>query len=367
MAWGDNSFSRLKQIVLSGEVRPTHLVWVGDIMDFLPSEWGIVRGWVTWVAAQRPVVDQHAVIGNHDYLYYNYPEIQGVFNNPLHDGYLRTEVESFLSSQVKPGDTEIFVNGIENFVEGSQVLLLETPQKDADEHFYIGMVRHIDKLRSTLQLDSTVPTVFPVGRTVVRQGFTEKRGIASFLETFEGTKTTTTKSVFTVGNTCFVLISMDKFFDFDDHSKRTKAFSDADFQWLELQLATYQLTHNLVVVTHEMPDSGAALGGLFDPTDTVDYNAETRSRLMALAAKYEVSAWISGHTHPDARKNVVHSIVGETHFLLVPSLGLGREGQALVLVPRGGGKFLDFEYWSTDQKSYFGKTSVPTRIMVRAN
>lgn len=362
--WGKNTFTRLQEVFSEKGVHPTHLVWVGDLMDFLPSEWNIVRNWVKWVSSTHSDVAQYAVMGNHEYIYYDYPEIQGVFNNPLRDGYRRDEVESFLAASAQPGDIQIMVKSAANFVVGSQVLLLETPPRDTSEHFYIGLVRHVDKVRGTLELAEPVPTMFLSDTTAVRQGFTEKRGIVSFLATFEGTETTSTKSVFTIGNTCFVLISMDRFFDFDDHSKRTKALSEDDFHWLEAQLAKHQPTHNIVVVSHEMPNSGSALGGLFDPTDTVDYNDETRARLMALATKYEVSAWISGHTHPDARKDVVHSLVGKTNFLLVPSFGMGAEGQALVLTPRDGSNSLDFEFWSTDQKSNFGKISVPTRLRV---
>lgn len=365
LIWTQNDKGRLREIFSTDSVRPTHVIWTGDLIDFLPAEWDIVTSWIRWISRDFPSVDQHAVMGNHDYIYNNYPEINSKFNSPTEDGYRRTEVESFLTSPVKQGETELTVRDAAGFVEGSQLLLIQTPARDTTAHYYIGLIKHIDPIRNVLELGEPVNDNFPVEYTAVRQGYTEQRGIAAFLTAFAGTKTTSTRSLFTIGNTCFILFSMDQFYNFDDHSIKTRALSEDDFHWLDSQLSSYQKTHNIVVVSHEMPDSGAALGGIHDPTNTVDFNQSTRSRLMALVEKYPITAWISGHTHPDARQNVVHSLVKQTHFVLVPPLGIGAEGQVLVLTLRDGATSMDFEYWSTDKQAYFGRVNVPTRFPLR--
>ncbi len=39
LQWNINSFERIKQLFGHESVRPTHLLWLGDVIDFLPSEW----------------------------------------------------------------------------------------------------------------------------------------------------------------------------------------------------------------------------------------------------------------------------------------------------------------------------------------
>ena len=108
-----------------------------------------------------------------------------------------------------------------------------------------------------------------------------------------------------------------------------------------------------------MPNSGKSLGNLHDPSDTVDFDESTRKRLAELIGKYQISTWVSGHTHPDARTDVVHSTQATTHFLLVPSLGMNPEGQVLTVELHEGAKSLDFKYWSTDKHAFFGEVTFP--------
>lgn len=97
LQWNINSFERIKQVFGHESVRPTHLLWLGDIIDFLPSEWGIAKSWINWIIRNHASVKQYALMGNHDYIYYNYPEIQGKFLAFM------PEVESFLRTSAKEG------------------------------------------------------------------------------------------------------------------------------------------------------------------------------------------------------------------------------------------------------------------------
>ncbi|HET7178399.1 MAG TPA: metallophosphoesterase family protein, partial [Chryseosolibacter sp.] len=339
LQWNVNSFGRIKQLLAQENVRPTHLLWLGDVIDFLPSEWEIAKSWVGWIIRNHAAVKQYALMGNHDYIYYNYPEIQGKFYSFM------PEVESFLRSPAKEGDTRLFVEDAKQFIGGQQILLIETPDRNASNRSHIGVVKHIDPKRNSIQLVEPLTVSFAASSTAVRQGYTEARGIASFLSTFAGTETRSTNSIFFVGNTCFLLLSMNNFFSFDPHTLKTRGISEDDFHWFEEQLANYHQTHNIIVATHEMPNSGKSLGNLHDPNDAVDFDETTRKRLTELARKYEISAWVSGHTHPNARTDVVHSTQAATHFLLVPSLGMNPEGQVLMVELREGAKSLDFKYW----------------------
>jgi UDP-2,3-diacylglucosamine pyrophosphatase LpxH len=358
LQWNINSFERIKQLFGHESVRPTHLLWLGDVIDFLPSEWDIAKSWVDWIIRNHASVKQYALMGNHDYIYYNYPEIQGKFLAFM------PEVESFLRTPAKEGDTRLFVKDAKQFIGGQQILLIETPDRDTSNRSHIGVVKEVDPRRNFIQLVEPLTASFAKSSTAVRQGFTEARGIASFLSTFAGTETRSTNNIFFVGNTCFLLLSMNNFFSFDPRTLKTRGISEDDFHWFEAQLAKYHRTYNMIVATHEMPNSGKSLGNLYDPNDTVDFDESTRKRLTELIYKYQISVWVSGHTHPDARKDVVHSTQATTHFLLVPSLGINPEGQVLTVELHEGAKYLDFKYWSTDKHAFFRQVSVPLRHQV---
>jgi hypothetical protein len=358
LQWNINSFGRIKQLFGHESVRPTHLLWLGDVIDFLPSEWDIAKSWVDWIIRNHASVKQYALMGNHDYMYYNYPEIQGKFLAVM------PEVESFLSTPAKEGDTRLFVKDAKQFVEGQQILLIETPDRDTSNRSHLGIVKDVDVRRNLIQLVEPLTASFAKSSTAVRQGFTEARGIASFLSTFAGTETRSTNNIFFVGNTCFLLLSMNNFFSFDPRTLKTRGISEEDFDWFEEQLAKYHRTYNIIVATHEMPTSGKSLGNLHDPNDTIDFDESTRKRLTGLISKYQISAWVSGPTHPNARTDVVHSTQATTHFLLVPSLGTNPEGQVLTVDLHEGARSLDFKYWSTDKHAFFWQVSVPLRHQV---
>ena len=362
--WAANSSTRLDQLFADDRTRPTHLVWLGDIIDFLPAEWDIARSWVARIQRGHPSVKQYAVMGNHDYFYYPYPAIMGKFNSSRTPGYLSTETESFLRAPVKAGDTRLLVTDARRFLPGRQILLIRTPDRDGSSPFQIRVVKAVDAAQQAVDLTEPA-NVFQAGSTAVRQGFTERRGIAAFLSAFSGTETRDTKGVFLIGNTCFIRLSMDRWFDRDTSTHKSRAIPDEDLRWFETQLAKYSRTHNVVVLTHELPESGKVLGGLHDPNDATDLAQSTRDRLMALIRRYPIAAWISGHTHPNARTDAVSSTNPSASFLLVPSLGMCPEGQALVLDLHAGATALDFQYWSTDQHSYFERISVPIRHRIR--
>lgn len=353
--WNINSFGRIKQLFGHDSVRPTHLLWLGDMIDFLPSEWDIAKSWVDWIIRNHASVKQYALMGNHDYVYYNYPEIQGKFLAFM------PEVESFLRTPAKEGDTRLFVKDAKQFVTGQQILLIETPDRDTSNRSHIGVVKDVDARRNSVRLVEPLTASFAESSTAVRQGFTEARGIASFLSTFAGTETRSTNNIFFVGNTCFLLLSMNNFFSFNPRTLKTRGISEDDFHWFEEQLAKYHRTYNIIVATHEMPNSGKSLGNLHDPNDAIDFDESTRKRLAELIGKYQISAWVSGHTHPDARTDVVHATQAMTHFLLVPSLGMNPEGQVLMVELHEGAESLDFKYWSTDKHAFFRQVSVPLR------
>lgn len=308
-----------------------------------------------WIIRNHGSVKQYALMGNHDYIYYNYPEIQGNFYSFM------PEVESFLRSPAKEGDTRLFVEDAKQFIGDQQILLIETPDRDTSNRSHIGVVKHVDAERNAIHLVEPLTASFAESSTAVRQGYAEARGIDKFLSTFAGTETPSTNSVFFVGNTCFLLLSMNNFFSFDPRTLKTRGISEDDFHWFEEQLANYHETHNIIVATHEMPNSGKSLGNLHDPNDAVDFDETTRKRLTELTRKYKISAWVSGHTHPNARTDVVHSTQDATHFLLVPSLGMNPEGQVLMVELHEGAKSLDFKYWSTDKNEFFRQVSVTLR------
>lgn len=352
LTWNENSFGRIKKIMNDDTIRPTYLIWMGDIIDFVPAEWDIAKTWVQWVANTYPKTEQYAIMGNHDYIYYDYPEILSRFNLSYKKGYRATETETNLTSVVHTGDTIIHLENAEDFIAESDLILIIEPAKINETTFHVSKVKKVNKDVHTIEIYDPSPVEFPLNTTSVRQGYTEKRGIKSFLDTFSGTQTKATKSAFTIKNTRLILISMDSYYMFGEDSK-TVGISKEDFEWLEHEIKTYNKDHNIIIVSHELPESGAALGNLYDPNDTTGFNAAMRKKLMALASTYQITAWIAGHTHPDARHNSIHSIIEGTHFFLVPSLGMGKEGQALVLNINNDS--LDFGYWSTDQSAFFNE------------
>jgi hypothetical protein len=112
LQWNINSFARIKQLFEHESVRPTHLLGLGDMIDFLPLEWDIAKSWVDWIIRNYASVKQYALMGNHDYIYYNYPEIQGKFLTFM------PEVESFLRTPAREGDTRLFVKDAKQFIGG---------------------------------------------------------------------------------------------------------------------------------------------------------------------------------------------------------------------------------------------------------
>lgn len=361
--WNKNSFDRIKAIFSNENLKPTHIVWLGDIIDFMPEEWEIAKTWINWIN-KNSNAKQHAVMGNHDYLYYNYPEILGKFNGAKNNpNYLSYEIEGLLINTAFKGDSKIKVNNAKQFLIGREILLIETPDFNTQNKYHLSTVKNIDLVTNSIELNDSISDTFEVKNTAIRQGFTEQKGINYFLNAFKNTETKSTKNVFFIGNNCFILMSMDSYFKRDLNSKN-RAIPETDFKWFEDQLIKYENTHNIVVVMHELPESGKVLGNIHDPNDVIDYDIYTREKFMHLINKYNVVAWVSGHNHPDVRTNKISHKLNKTTFFISPSLGTNTEGQVLKVELVNGSKSLRFEYWSIDKNEMIKQVLVPTPTIV---
>lgn len=296
--WGTNTQNRIKSVLSEQALLPSTVVWLGDMIDFLPAEWEIVQTWIDLIGEHKNI-NQYGVMGNHDYLYYNYPEILGKFNRSLNNkNYLDREIESNLSSMASAGDVVLQVENVSEFLVGRELLLIEVPDFDHNNKYWYGVVQEVKEREKQIVLQNPLTRDFAAKSTAVRQGFAEQKGIASFLKVFNSTKSQASKSVFFVGNTCFILLSMDRYFK-RDLSARGPLIAEEDMLFLERNLQTYQDTHNTIIVMHELPDRGANLGGLFDPADATEFDDVTRSWLRSMVKKYRSTAWVAGHTHPN--------------------------------------------------------------------
>lgn len=354
--WSKNSFDRIKAIFATENLKPSHVIWLGDIIDFMPEEWEIAKKWINWIS-KNSESKQYALMGNHDYFYYNYPEIAGTFNSfkKNNNNYLPYEIDGSLIKEIHKGDTIINVLDANKFLVDKEILLIETPDYNTINKYQINTIKKINK--NSIELNNPVLEDFKIKNTSVRQGYTEKRGIEYFLEAFKNTETKATKKVFFIGNNCFILMSMDNYYNRDLNAK-TRAIPETDFKWFESQLIKYQNTHNIIVVMHELPESGKVLGGIYDPNDVIEYDNYTREKFIGFIDKYNIVAWVSGHNHPDIRKNTINYKYNKTTFLVSPSLGTNIEGQVLKLDIVNGKNSLDFEYWSTDKNELIKKIEI---------
>lgn len=361
--WNENTKTRIRSLFFSEKLRPDHIIWLGDMIDFLPAEWRIVETWVNWIESNYKV-NQYGLMGNHDYVYYNYPEIQGRFNRGLNNRLVvNGEIESNLSRSSSAGDKKLYVNNASDFLVNREVILIQTPDFDDKNKFQIGVIGAINKKENSITLKSPVENSFSKNTTAVRQGFSERRGISSFKKAFSKTKSKDTKSVFYIGNTVFILLSMDAWFSQNLESKG-QLITASDMVFLERQLQKHQKTHNIVVVMHELPDDGASLGGMHDPNKVIEFDRPTRKKLRSLVKRYEVAAWVSGHTHPNARTDVVNHHDGTTTFILSPSVGTNTEGQILILDLVQGEKKLRFQYWSVDKGDLIKEITAPVKHVI---
>lgn len=358
--WNINTLSRIKSALTEQALMPSIVVWLGDMIDFLPAEWEIVQTWIDFVGGHRRI-SQYGVMGNHDYLYYNYPEILGKFNRSLkNNNYIDHEIESTLSFEASVGDVSIRVVDASAFLAGHEIILIETPDHDHNNKFWSGVVRKVNVQEGQIVFESPLTKAFSVKSTAVRQGFSENRGVSSFLKAFKNTKSQDTKGVFFVGNTCFILLSMDRYFK-RDFSARGPLITEQDMLFLEQNLLAYKNTHNIIVVMHELPDSGSNLGGLFDPSDSTEFDDPTRLWLRKIIKDNSATAWVAGHTHPNARTDSVHYSDGVTNFFLSPSIGTSEEGQLLYMDLQSGSEFYSFKYWSLDGKELIKEVLVPAK------
>jgi hypothetical protein len=345
---------------------PNYLVWLGDIIDFLPAEWDIVKTWVDWVKTNYPGTEQHALMGNHDYLYYDFPDVYDKFLDILPN-----EIETHLRAQAVRGQKILTVKNTDAFIVGKSVIVIQTPDYDTSNKYFVSHIAAIDSAANTITLRDELNHTFMPNTTAVRQGYSNARGIKKFLATFSGTKTTSTKHVFTVGNTVFIMLSMDNFYSGQSiKDKYINTISPEDLDWLERTTAKYHQTHNVIICTHIAPDKGSEIGGLHDwgsPTLSI-FSPEIKNRFRLIAANYKVAAWVMGHAHPNARKDTVSGkntdIWGSTTFLLCPSLGMGSEGQIISVDFANGGTILDFKYWSTDTGKCIKTVSVPVSYAI---
>lgn len=356
--WNNNSFERIQAIVNTPSLQPTHIIWTGDIIDYLPEEWEIAGTWIRWIQ-NNSKIKQYAVMGNHDYFYYDYPEVFKNFNyakgNP---NYLSYEIKSNLKENVKKGDLSIKVNNVKDFLVDKQILLIQKPDFNTNNKYFINTIKNIDEINHIIYLSNPVTNNFSIENTSVRQGITESRGIQYFLNAFKTTETKETKNAITIGNNCLILMSMDNYYK-KDINNLSRSISDDDFKWFENQLKKYEKTHNVIVVMHELPESGKNLGEIYDPRNVVDYDDYTRKKFFSLIDQYNITAWVSGHIHPDARTDKVQHQYKNTTFLVSPSQGTGKEGQVLKLELLEGSNSLIFNYWSID------KNEVIKQILVK--
>lgn len=360
LVWNTNSFNRIQSIFSNEKIKPSHIVWLGDTIDFMPEEWSIAKTWINWIN-KNTNAKQYAVMGNHDYLYYNYPEILGKFNNSKNNpNYLSYEIEARLKNTIARGDTVIKVDNAKQFIIGTELLIIETPDFNTTNKFNINSIKNINLNNNTIELNEPISDDFNIKNTAIRQGFTEKRGINYFLDAFKDTETKATKQVFFIGNNCFILMSMDNYFKRDLNAKN-RAIPESDFKWFEEQLIKYEKAYNIIVVMHELPTSGKLLGNIYDPNDVIDYDNYTREKFMHLINKYNITAWVSGHNHPNIRTDNISYQYNNTTFLVSPSLGTNPESQVLRLELEDGTNELQFVYWSIDKNEIIKKILVKSK------
>src|SRR5690606_25042846 len=132
----------------------------GDMIDFLPAEWILVESWINWIDSNYEV-SQYGVMGNHDYLYYNYPEIQGRFNRRLNNElYVSREIEQHLVRPAAVGDKKLYVRHAADFLNGREVLLIQGPDFDGQNQFHIDVIDTIDEKDNSITLKHAVQNDF---------------------------------------------------------------------------------------------------------------------------------------------------------------------------------------------------------------
>jgi metallophosphoesterase superfamily enzyme len=364
LTWGVNSFSRLQSAFKL--LSPNYLVWLGDMIDFLPAEWDIVKTWVDWVKINYPGTEQHALMGNHDYLYYHFPDVYDKYLDILPN-----EITTSLTAKTVKGQKILNVKNTGAFIRGKSVIVIQTPDYDASNKYFVSHIAAIDSAAKTITLHDKLNHTFMPNGTEVRQGYSNARGINKFLAAFSGTKTTSTKHAFTVGNTVFIMLSMDNYYSGQSiNDVSINAISREDLDWLERTTAKYHQTHNVIICTHFPPDKGSEIGGLRDgKASTLNrFSPEIKNRFRLIASNYKVAAWVMGHVHPDARTDKVSGrntdVWSSTTFIMCPSLGMGSEGQLISVDFANGGTILDFKYWSTDTGKCFKTVSVPVSYAI---
>src|SRR5690606_35579455 len=106
-----------------------------------------------------------------------------------------------------------------DFLNGREVLVIQGPDFDGQNQFHVDVIDTIDEKDNSITLKHAVQNDFSRNITAVRQGFSEKRGISYFKKAFSKTKSKDTKGIFHIGNTVFILLSMDAWFSRNIDSK----------------------------------------------------------------------------------------------------------------------------------------------------
>ena len=290
---------------------------LGDIIDYLPSEWNEAEDYLDGL-------NLYACLGTHDYDLYKYPEVSGP--SGMADD-LWAEVALTLASGVTAGNDTITVNeAVTGVVEGHTALLISDPEADGytpQSNFEVLTVSSVNVGAKTITFTGNLTNSYDAGDHF-RQGWSNQRGIDYMTTALSNTPMSGgTRKFYTVGNLLFVFLGIDRWHP-DELSRNLWAAND--LQWLESVVAAGDAAnYNIFVHTHMSP---SAETGTYDWEPSIVYWPDyVQAWFKRMCADYTVALWSNGHAHTsqleaDGLTSLTNGVSGwgDTYFWSVPAL-----------------------------------------------
>ena len=303
LTWTANSN---KNITAALKLRPGQVHWLGDTMDFNLSEYGHVRAMVTLAKKTVPDVHIHALMGNHEYAYYKWPEIMDGFPDDL-----PREVQCTLSKPAFKGQDTIRVDeDVSGVVTGHKLLMVGCPEDAFPPRFDIMTVKGADAKGKTITFTGPLAHDYSIG-DFARQGWSNSRAINHFRAAFAGTNAfdsttpVSTKYSYRTGNTLFIFLGTDQYHPQSAVNPELYCgpLSQADLNWLEDVIADNHNTCNIIMQTHINPAPGSDIGTADWHDSLCQYEPGVQARFKSICRKYRVPLWMFGHVHANWRRN----------------------------------------------------------------
>lgn len=303
-----------QNVAALGNKNPDAYHHLGDIVDYMPSEW-------EEAGATLDGLNLYACLGTHDYDIYRHAIATAAgFPSDLWD-----EVALTLASPVTGGTTDTITvsEAVTDVVVGHGLLIMGDILDQASGTYELLTVDSVNTGAKTITFTGNVVNSYSAG-AIVRQGYSNQRGIDYMLAALSNTPTLATRNFYTVGNLLFIFLSLDRWHpDASGFSRNLWAANDLD--WLEAVVAAGDANnYNIIINTHMAP---SAETGTYDWEPSIVYWPEsTQARFKAICANYTVAMWCSGHAHTsqvagDGQTNLTNGVSGwgNTYFYSAPA------------------------------------------------